>query len=67
MSFEDLMKPVDKDEMEDICNNLLGPNQPAQCISARFVDSNNKTVFVYFGQRVYSPQQEAPVSLSIKI
>lgn len=63
-SFEDLVKPLPKhkQKMEKICNTTLGPNQPAQCMSAKFVDEEGETVFVYFAHRIINKNQGPPVS-----
>lgn len=51
-TLNDLKKPQDIEELERICVENLGPNQSAQCISARFVDPQGKTLLAYFGNRI---------------
>lgn len=48
-----------KEDLNKVCNEQLGPNQDAQCCSARFVDPNNKTLLAYFGYRI---KKKNPVS-----
>ena len=40
-------------KMESICNGTLAKKE-AQCVSARFVDSEGETIFVYLGRRIKS-------------
>ena len=49
----------DRDELEEICTIDLA-NQPAQCLSARFVGEDEETLFVYFGRRVITKKLCAP-------
>jgi hypothetical protein len=39
-----------KKKFDNLCEQLL--LKDSQCMSARFVDSNGKTVFVYLGRRI---------------
>lgn len=47
-----------KKKFNDMCEQLL--SKEAQCMSARFVDSRGKTIFVYLGRRI--KVQPPPVS-----
>lgn len=49
----------DHDKLEEICTNLA--DQPAQCLSARFLGENEETLFVYFGRRVVTANSVPPV------
>jgi hypothetical protein len=60
-SLEDKKKHSIK-EMERVCQDHLGPNQPAQCMSAQFVDSEGQPVLFYFGDRIWLAEGESPVS-----
>jgi hypothetical protein len=51
-SLEEALTKEEKDELEDICDNELGPRQEAQCISAKFVDVDGEPILFYFGNRV---------------
>jgi len=51
----------DEEALANICEVKLGANQPAQCMSARFVDPNGETLFCYFGRRIYVKGMEPPV------
>ena len=42
---------------DNLCKQLL--SKEAQCMSARFVDSRGKTVFVYLGRRIKLPTPPA--------
>lgn len=48
-------------ELENICNTELGSSQAAQCMSARFIDSDGKTLFCYFSRRITFEGMSAPV------
>ena len=39
-----------KKKFDNMCERLL--SKDAQCVSARFVDSQGKTIFVYLGRRI---------------
>lgn len=51
----------DKEILENICDNDLGPQQEAQCISAKFVDKDGKPILFYFGSRFIEKEQKKPV------
>ena len=53
--------PVDKDELERICRVELGPDKPAQCVSARFVGQDGEPLFLYFGRRIIPKHGKPPV------
>lgn len=55
----------DKDEMESICANDLGPDKPAQCLSARFLGQDGEPLLLYFGRRVVREGEEAPVCFAL--
>lgn len=42
-----------KKKFDNMCEQLL--SKEAQCLSARFVDSRGKTIFVYLGRRIKLP------------
>lgn len=58
--LDKLKKGIDKDQLKKICTVNLGPNQPAQCLSARFVGEDGGTLFLYFGRRVISNDSDDP-------
>lgn len=64
-TLDSLSKPlikVEKEKLEEICDNELGPGQDAQCISAKFVDKDGKPILYYFGCRVIEEKmQRKPV------
>jgi len=60
-SLEDKQKHSIK-EMGRVCQEDLGPNQPGQCMSAQFVDSEGQPVLFYFGDRIWLAEGESPVS-----
>ena len=51
-------------ELEKICDTELGSSEAeaAQCMSARFIDSDGETLFCYFGRRIIFKGMSAPVS-----
>jgi hypothetical protein len=49
-------------EMEKVCQERLGANQPAQCMSASFIDSEGRPVLFYFGDRIVLAEGESRVS-----
>ena len=53
---------VDTKALESICDNELGENAPAQCISGKYVDANQKPILYYFGNRIREPKQKLEVS-----
>lgn len=55
-TLDDLKKSQDIEKLEKICAEDLGPKQSAQCMSARFVDPQGKTLLVYFGNRIKKEQ-----------
>lgn len=54
---------ANKEDLELICNTVLGPNQPAQCISAKFVAEDGETLLLYFGRRIVQKGRKPPVCL----
>lgn len=63
LSFKELQKKHSIKEMEEICRKELGADQPAQCMSAQFIDSNQQPVLFYFGDRVLLPRDQSGVRL----
>lgn len=62
-SLERTLTKDEKKDLEDICNNELGPDQDAQCISAKFVDIDGEPILFYFGSRIIKKEgQTKPVS-----
>lgn len=65
--LDSLKKPLtqrEKEELEEICENELGPEQDAQCISAKFVDEDGEPILFYFGFRMAEKNgQKKPVSV----
>ena len=53
---------VDTKALESICDNKLGENAPAQSISGKYVDDNQKPIPYYFGNRIKKPKQKLGVS-----
>ena len=51
-----------KKEMEKVCEESLGANQPGQCMSAEFIDSEGQPVLFYFGDRIVLRKGESRVS-----
>ena len=49
---EKTLSDKEKQILEDICDNDLGPQQEAQCMSAKFVDKDGKPILFYFGSRI---------------
>lgn len=61
-SLKKPLKKAEKEKLEDICDNELGPEQDAQCISAKFVDENGEPILFYFGRRIVEKEgQTKPV------
>jgi hypothetical protein len=64
-TLDRLRKPLtkkEKEELEEICDNELGPGQDAQCISAEFVDEEGEPILFYFGCRIVEKKgQTKPV------
>jgi len=58
---------ISKSKLEKICQSDLGPDQPAQCMSARFIGKDDETLLVYFGRRVLQEGMEPPVCLNFII
>ena len=57
-------KPQD---LEKICDEGLGPDMHAQCMSAKFVDSAGVPILFYFGDRILLPQGTPRVSNLLQI
>jgi len=57
--------PVDKAALEQICDVDLGPNQPAQCMSAQFVAEDGEPLLLYFGRRVVQEGRKPPVTFNL--
>jgi hypothetical protein len=55
-------KNQNKMEMEKRCQEKLGANQPAQCMSAEFLDSEGHPVLFYFGDRILLGPGQSRVS-----
>jgi hypothetical protein len=56
------MERVDVQELQRICDKELGDTAPSQCISARFVDSENMPILFYFGKRIKDISKKVGVS-----
>ena len=68
VTLEELKKPLKEAgvrRLNKICDNELGPNQPARSTSAIYLDKNNEPVLFYFGKRMYKEDQKPPVSIRI--
>jgi hypothetical protein len=50
-------------KFDKLCDRLM--SKDSQCVSARFVDRNHKTIFVYLGRRIKTATP--PVSEMIKL
>ena len=66
-TLEKMKENVDTGALESICENELGPDTPAQCILAGFVDANRKPILFYFGARIRGPDNELGVSISFHL
>lgn len=65
VSLEELKKPLKPQEVKrlnEICDNELGPSQPARSTSAIYLDRNHVPVLFYFGKRIVHPKGQPPVS-----
>ena len=62
-TLEEMKTNVDTKALESICDNELGKNAPAQCISGKYVDANKKPILCYFGNRIREPKHKSGVSL----
>jgi len=62
-TLEDLKKTEDDETLNHICDHDLGPNTPAQCMSAKFVDANNEPILFYFGKRIADEPKVSDFSL----
>jgi lipoate synthase len=51
-SLEEMKKEMDPKKLDKICDEELGPNILAQCFSAKYVDSDDKPILFYFGNRI---------------
>jgi hypothetical protein len=60
-SLQKPLKERDREELEVICREDLGPQQDPQCISAKFIDKDGKPILFYFGCRVIEKGQIKPV------
>jgi hypothetical protein len=51
----------EKDKLEKVMSEDLGPSQPARCTSAQYFDMNGKPLLFYFGKRLVYPEKTVPV------
>lgn len=51
---------AEKNKLEAICDNELGPSQESQCISAQFIDKDGQPILFYFDERVITVGEEDP-------
>ncbi|KAJ2911983.1 hypothetical protein MD484_g8435, partial [Candolleomyces efflorescens] len=68
-TLEELSRPltsVEKSKLEEVCDQTLGPSQPAQVMSGVWLDAASKPIFAYFAHRVEGPTQAAPVDPSLQ-
>lgn len=56
-TLEEMKRNINVKTLDNICNNQLNPNAPAQCLSAKFVDANNQPILIYFGSRIIEPKE----------
>ncbi|KAG5636901.1 hypothetical protein H0H81_006463 [Sphagnurus paluster] len=56
-SLQQLQERQDITKLNQICDKELGIDQPAQCVSALFVDKEGENILAYFGDRVKQNQK----------
>ena len=61
-TLKSLQMNQERDDLETVCQEKLGPNMPAQCMSAQFVDSEDEPILFYFGDRILLPLDQPGVS-----
>ena len=51
----------EKEELEAICNQKLGPHLESQCLSAQFVDKDGQPILFNFGEHIIRDEEDPPV------